>query len=345
MGRFIVRLLSIMLFIYFTAIIPQLFATVNRELPVILQDKKVPGPETRPPIDLGPLGCPGCEIPSKLSPAQPVPTGTLSDGRPYWGTGSKDDPFRDYPDVNDPSGGINFGTVSEPKEPPAPPAAVAAAPQAPAPKAPEAQAPKTETPPPPPAKPKPLTDQEILDKKWTFWQDFYQSWENDRVAPLDQCLRNMADAKGHIDSMRKAYESRGMTPPSPDVTSPTFPPQSPDQQRALNLYNSYTAQLETVKRAQERAATTLRITRESAIFLEVPEHERVARENAERQLKIEQEKLDRIKSRWQELNYGDKYGALPTTRTTIPDPTHQPKDHRKPQRTVDAMTHKIMSGK
>jgi hypothetical protein len=30
------------------------------------------------------------------------PTGHLSDGRPYYGTGAKDDPYRDYPDLNNP---------------------------------------------------------------------------------------------------------------------------------------------------------------------------------------------------------------------------------------------------
>ncbi len=330
------RLLLFFMLIYAGGIISQLWATEGVEKKVILHDKTVPAPGVSAPLDLGPSGCAGCVRTTTQPPTAPKPTGYLSDGRPYYGTGSKDDPFRDYPDVRDPQGGLVFGTIPAPK-PPEPEAADTT----------KVTVKKTTPTPEPPEKTKPvreMTVQETLNKKWEFWQDQYRSWENDLLAPLDQCLRNMKEAEGKIAEIRRDYERLGLTPPPGDVTRPTYPPQSPKQVQAVNLYQSYLQQLETTRKAEENARNALRITRESATFLEVPAHERAAREAAERQAAAERERLQRIRERWRDTGFHDQYGPLPTSKTMVPDPSHQPKDPRKPKRQVDQFEHKIKSG-
>lgn len=334
------RLLLVFLLIYAGGIVSQLFATEGVEKKVILQDKTVPAPSVGAPMDLGPSGCAGCPRVTTTPPASPKPAGYLSDGRPYYGTGSKDDPFRDYPDLKDPSGGLVFGTIPAPK-PPEPEVTETA--QAPVPSKTKAKETK-ETPPEKTKPPREMTPQEALNKKWDFWQDQYKSWENDRVAPLEQCLRNMKEAEEKIAGIRRDYERLGLTPPPGDATRPTYGPQSPQQLQATNLYESYLKQLETTRRAEEQARNMLRITRESAVFLEVPAHERAAREEAERRAAAEQARLQRIKERWRETGFHDRYGPLPKSKVMVPDPGHQPKDPRKPRRQVDQFEHKIKSG-
>ncbi len=340
MVKNIFRLLLVFLLIYAGGIISQLWATEGVEKKVILQDKTVPAPTVSAPLDLGPGGCAGCQ---RVTPPPTIkPTGYLSDGRPYYGTGSKDDPFRDYPDLRDPQGGLVLGTIPAPK-PPEP--EVAETEKAPVPPKPTVK--KTQETTEPPEKTKPvreMTVQETLNKKWEFWQDQYKSWENDRVAPLDQCLQNMKEAEAKLAQIRREYERLGLTPPPGDVTRPTYPPQSPKQVEAVNLYQSYLNQLEATRKAEANARNMLRITRESAVFLEVPAQERAAREAAERQAEAERARLQRMKERWQDAGFHDLYGPLPTSKTMVPDPGHQPKDPRKPKRQVDKFEHKIKSG-
>lgn len=57
MVKFIVRLLVVMIFWYAGGYVSQLFATQNRELPTVSQDKRVSGTGLQTPTSLGPGGC------------------------------------------------------------------------------------------------------------------------------------------------------------------------------------------------------------------------------------------------------------------------------------------------
>jgi hypothetical protein len=281
-------------------------------------------------------------------PAPPTPTGYMANGQPYYGSGTSSDPYRDYPDMNQPSGGTTFGTIPAPPPPPETPK-TATTPKTP--KTPEtAKAPKT---PEPPKKPdKEPTKVDSLNKSWDFWQSQYTSWENDFVAPVDQAKRNMDEAKQKLDQIKKDLAAMGKTPPSKDPTQPQYPPQTPDQTKAVNDYNNYQKAVNDLKQADANQKETRRRTGVDSLtsFGDVSQATRdeakrnaAANEKADQDLAAAQAKVNQIKGQWESSGNQSKYGALPDSPKIINEPGHTSKDTRKQPRTVDAMIHKIKS--
>ena len=184
---------------------------------------------------------------------------------------------------------------------------------------------------------------EVLNKSWDFWQSQYASWENDRLAPADQCQKNMAEAAQKIADLKRDFAGIGKTPPTPDKTAPQYPPQTPKQQNAMNNYNNYLNAVNNLNQAQAGLNRIKQIIGLDALTLSVPPATAAARDKAERDVAAAQAKVDQLNAHWQNSGNQAKYGSLPNQKTTAPDPTHNPKDPRKPQRTVDPMEYKIKS--
>jgi hypothetical protein len=288
-----------------------------------------------PSLDSGGCGGGGCD--TAPPPATPKPTGYLSDGRPYYGSGTSADPYRDYSNLGQSAGGITFGTIPVPPPPPKTTEETKIPEAGKAPKVPETH--KT-----PPREP---TRLEILNKSWDFWQSQYKSWENDRVAPVDQCLRNMADAKQHLDNLQKDFATMGKTPPTANPSATQYPPQTADQTKAMNNYQNYLKAMDELRRAHGTQIDVRQKTGLDALTGErnpaIVQGNRWATEKAERDVAQAQTRVDQLQTHWQDSGNQVKYGSLPDKKTTVPDPTYTPKDPRKPQRTVDPMEHKIKS--
>jgi len=371
MKKLILRLFMVMLSVYLLGAVISLYASEGHHAPAPSAPPPPPAPvPSRPtPAPTGPPqmaqanspppataggcgggGCGGQTLPSP-PPVPPTPTGYLADGRPYYGTGTPSDPYRDYADMNQPSGGTTFGTLPAPPPPPAPPK-TATTPKTP--KAPEtAKAPKTpETPKKPDKEP---TKLESLNKSWDFWTSQYNSWANDMVAPKDQCEKNMKEAKEHLDSIKKDLAAMGKTPPSNDPTQPQYPPQTKNQTLAVNIYNNYQKSVDELRSAQGHLAAVrekahldsltsfgIRAEDRESRAAEVARN-RAAITKAESDVATAQAKADRRKGDWESSGFTSKYGALPDSPKIINDPGQASKDPRKEPRKVDAMIHKIKS--
>jgi chemotaxis protein histidine kinase CheA len=282
------------------------------------------------------------------------PAGHLSDGRPYYGSGTRNDPFRDYPNVNQPSYGTTFGSGPPPGATPA--TTTAAAPptttttkttttERAEPKKPDTTKTKTTK--------KEPTQLESMNKSWEFWQSQYSSWENDRLASKEQCERNMKEAAEKIAQLKRDYARMGKTPPSADRTSTTYPPQTQGQQRALNTYQEYVKAMNELRQAEAHQrfvkhntavdsmtsfADTSQATKDEA------RTNARANEEAAQAVQRARDRANRIQAHWRDSGNQAKYGSLPSQKTTTVDPTYQPKDPRKQGgRTVDSMEHKIKS--
>jgi hypothetical protein len=281
------------------------------------------------------------------------PAGHLSDGRPYYGSGTRNDPFRDYPDVNQPTYGTGTTFGSAPPAGATPPSTTAAAPPT-APTAPtkgaEAKKPDSTT---TTTTKKEPTHLESLNKSWEFWQSQYSSWENDRLAPKEQCERNMKEAAEKIAQLKRDYARLGKTPPSADRTSTTYPPQTQGQQRALKTYQEYVKAMNELRQAEAHQKFVKRNTKFDSMtsFADTSQATRDearnnarANEEAAQAVQRARDRANRIQAHWRDSGNQAKYGSLPSQKTTTVDPTYQPKDPRKQGgRTVDPMEHNIKS--
>ncbi len=283
------------------------------------------------------------------------PAGYMSDGRPYYGSGTRNDPFRDYPNVNQPSYGTTFGSGPPPGA--TPPSTTAAAPSTTTttttttttgsgePKTPDSTTTTTTK--------KEPTQLESMNKSWEFWQSQYSSWENDRVAPKDQCEKNMKEAADKIAQLKRDYAAMGKTPPSADRTGANYPPQTQNQQRALNTYQNYLKAREELRRAeahQQRVKHNTGVDALTGFADRSPEGAAEARRNAQaneaaaQAVQQAQARVNQLQAHWRDFGNQAKYGSLPSQKTTTSDPTYQPKDPRKQGgRTVDPMEHNIKS--
>lgn len=304
----------------------------------------------------------GAAPPETPPPPTPPPTtktskpaGHLSDGRPYYGSGTSKDPFRDYPDVNQPTYGTETTFGSAPPAGATPPSTTAAAPSTTTTKtttteSTEAKKPDTST---TTTTKKEPTHLESLNKSWEFWQSQYSSWENDRVAPKEQCERNMKEAADKIAQIKRDYAVIGKAPPSADRTSTTYPPQTQNQQRALSTYQNYLKAMEELRRAeahQQKVRQNAGLDAMTTFSDRSPEAKAEAAKNqqaseaAAQAVNRARDRVDQIQSHWRDFGNQAKYGSLPSQKTTTPDPTYQPKDPRKQGgRTMDPMEHNIKS--
>jgi hypothetical protein len=283
------------------------------------------------------------------------PAGYMSDGRPYYGSGTRNDPYRDYPNVNQPSYGTTFGSGPPPGA--TPPTTTAAAPSTTTtktttteraePKKPDTTKTKTTK--------KEPTQLESMNKSWEFWQSQYSSWENDRVASKEQCERNMKEAAEKIAQLKRDYARLGKTPPSADRTSTTYPPQTQGQQRALKTYQEYVKAMNELRQAEYDlgiaknragvdAITSIGASPNDPRLKSEMEANRKNIDAADRAVNKARDRVNKIQSHWRDSGNQAKYGSLPSQKTTAPDPTYQPKDPRKQGgRTVDTMEHNIKS--
>jgi|GEM_PF-4999865 len=206
--------------------------------------------------------------------------------------------------------------------------------------------PKQEEPPPEPKKEEPPPDpktarQKELLKKWDWYQSEYRSWENDMVAPLDQCLKNMAYMKQMLGYIKKDYEREfGQPIPGRDSTATRYPPQTPRQQEALSIYQEFRNVSEAYNKAAAHEADIIRKLREAPILNTPADAD--SRKAATKRREALEAQLKQIKQKWADKHFHADLGPLKIE--TIPDPQHQPLDPRKDRRKVDAMEYTIRGG-
>ncbi len=115
----------------------------------------------------------------------------------------------------------------------------------------------------------------------------------------------------------------------------------------MNTYNNYQKAMDEWRRAESARSGTKQRTGLDAMTGENDpawnQRNKAANDQADNEVAQAREKLNQLKSNWENSGYQGKYGALPDSPSTIADPGHTPTDPRKPPRTVDALEYKIKS--